>query len=171
MFVERQPVRHRVMFLANLLTSGAIRKIMIENHIETYFHLAFRVDIIDDNSRIKTFRIEKNENISIEPYTTRTDSQFMNVDIGEDRLTMNILLTQTRLAIGKRHFYLYRFDSWTCADFIKEILHVHGLLTSELKTFVYQNTDIIQNEIPEQIRNRLHCITDILRLIGHVRNL
>lgn len=169
MTVERQPVEDKIMFLANKITNGALRDLMIKHNIDAYYHLALRVDVIDDDGRILPFRIEKNENISIKPYTTRADSQYMNVGIGEDKLTMNILLTRTRLAIGEDHFYLYRFDSWNCADFIMEILRANDLLTPQLETFIYQNTDIIQKGIPQRIRNRMHKITKLASRIGHLR--
>lgn len=169
MTVERQPVESKIMFVANKITNGALRDLMIKHNIDAYYHLALRVDIVDADGRLIPFRIEKNENISITPYTTRPNSQYMNVGIGDDKLTMNILLTRTRLAIGEEHFYVYRFDSWNCADFIMEILRANGLLTPQLETFIYQNTDIIQKGIPQATRNRLHSITKIASRIGHLR--
>jgi len=169
MTVERQPVESKIMFLANKITNNLLRELMIKHNIDAYYHLALRVDIIDDSGRILPFRIEKNENISITPYQTRPNTQSMKVALDDNKLTMNIILTKTRLALGDDHFFIYRFDSWNCADFIMEILRSNGLLTTQLETFIYQNTDIIQKEMPQKTRNRLHSITKLASRIGHLR--
>ena len=169
MTVEKQVIQDKIMLIANKITNGALRDLMIKHNIDAYFHLALRVNIVDADGRIIPFRIEKNENISITPYTTRPNSQYMNVGIGDAKLTMNILLTRTRLAIGEEHFYIYRFDSWNCGDFIMEILRSNGLLTPQLEKFIYQNTDIIQKGIRQATKNRLHSITKIASRIGHLR--
>ena len=71
MTVERQPVESKIMFVANKITNGALRDLMIKHNIDAYYHLALRVDIVDADGRLIPFRIEKNENISITPYSRK----------------------------------------------------------------------------------------------------
>jgi hypothetical protein len=169
MILEKQPVDGKIMFLVNKITNDLMRELMIKHNIDAYYHISLRVDVIDDTGNIIPFRIEKNENISITPYKPLPNSQYLNVPLDAVPRTMNSILTKTRLDIGEDHFYLYRFDSWNCADFIMEILRSNGLLTQQNEDFIYQNTDIIKKQIPQSTRSRVHLITKFASRIGHLR--
>jgi hypothetical protein len=169
MILEKQPVDGKIMFLVNKITNDLMRELMIKHNIDAYYHISLRVDIIDDTGNIIPFRIEKNENISITPYKPLPNSQYLQVPLDAVPRTMNSILTKTRLDIGEDHFYLYRFDSWNCADFIMEILRSNGLLTQQNEDFIYQNTDIIKKQIPQSTRSRVHLITKFASRIGHLR--
>jgi len=169
MILEKQPVDGKIMFLVNKITNDLMRELMIKHNIDAYYHISLRVDVIDDNGNIIPFRIEKNENISITPYKPLPNSQYLQVPLDTVPRTMNSILTKTRLDIGEDHFYLYRFDSWNCADFIMEILRSNGLLTQQNEDFIYQNTDIIKKQIPQSTRSRVHLITKFASRIGHLR--
>jgi hypothetical protein len=170
MTVEKQPVESKIMLLANQITNGGLRDLMLKHNIDEYYHLSMRVDVLDDLGRVLSFRIEKNENISIIPYTPLPNSQYMKVLLeSSNPLTMNLILTKTRLSLGEEHFYIYRFDSWNCADFIMELLRSNNLLTPQLEAFIYQNTEIIQKGMSRNTRNKLHAITKIASRVGHLR--
>ena len=169
MILEKQPVDDKIMFLVNKITNDLMRELMIKHNIDAYYHISLRVDVIDDTGNIIPFRIEKNENISITPYKPLPNSQYLQVPLDAVPRTMNSILTKTRLDIGEDHFYLYRFDSWNCADFIMEILRSNGLLTQQNEGFIYQNTDIIKKQIPQSTRSRVHLITKFASRIGHLR--
>lgn len=169
MTIEKQPVDGKIMFLVNKITNDSLRELMIKHNIDAYYHISLRVDVIDDNGNIIPFRIEKNENISITPYKPLPNSQYLSVQLDMVPRTMNIILTKTRLDIGEEHFYLYRFDSWNCADFIMEILRSNNLLTQQNQDFIYQNTDIIKKQMPQSTRSRVHLITKLASRIGHLR--
>ena len=170
MMVEKQPVESKIMLLANQITNGGLRDLMLIHNIDEYYHLSLRVDVLDDLARVLSFRIEKNENISVIPYTPLPNSQYMKVPLeSSNPLTMNVILTKTRLSLGEEHFYIYRFDSWNCADFIMEILRSNNLLTPQLEAFIYQNTEIIQKGMSRNTRNKLHAITKLASRIGHLR--
>jgi hypothetical protein len=170
MMVEKQPVESKIMLLANQITNGGLRDLMLKHNIDEYYHLSLRVDVLDDLARVLSFRIEKNENISVIPYTPLPNSQYMKVPLeSSNPLTMNVILTKTRLSLGEEHFYIYRFDSWNCADFIMEILRSNNLLTPQLEAFIYQNTEIIQKGMSRNTRNKLHAITKLASRIGHLR--
>lgn len=170
MTVEKQPVESKIMLLANQITNGGLRDLMLKHNIDEYYHLSLRVDVLDDLARVLSFRIEKNENISVIPYTPLPNSQYMKVPLeSSNPLTMNLILTKTRLSLGEEHFYIYRFDSWNCADFIMELLRSNNLLTPQLEAFIYQNTEIIQKGMSRNTRNKLHAITKLASRIGHLR--
>lgn len=169
MILEKQPVDDKIMFLVNKITNDLMRELMIKHNIDAYYHISLRIDVIDDTGNIIPFRIEKNENISITPYKPLPNSQYLQVPLDAVPRTMNSILTKTRLDIGEDHFYLYRFDSWNCADFIMEILRSNGLLTQQNEGFIYQNTDIIKKQIPQSTRSRVHLITKFASRIGHLR--
>ena len=169
MTIEKQPVDGKIMFLVNKITNDLMRELMIKHNIDAYYHISLRIDVIDDTGNIIPFRIEKNENISITPYKPLPNSQYLQVPLDAVPRTMNSILTKTRLDIGEDHFYLYRFDSWNCADFIMEILRSNGLLTQQNEGFIYQNTDIIKKQIPQSTRSRVHLITKFASRIGHLR--
>jgi len=169
MTIEKQPVNSKIMFLVNKITDNQLRELMVKHNIDAYYHISLCVDVIDDIGRILSFRIEKNENISIIPYEPISNSQYLNVQLDMVPRTMNTILTQTRLDIGEAHFYLYRFDSWNCADFIMEILRSNNLLTQQSQDFIYQNTEILRKEIKKSTRDRLHLITKLASRISHLR--
>ena len=85
------------------------------------------------------------------------------------RLTIRAMLEKTRLAIGDDHYFKYRFESWNCQDFIISILTANNMLTEADRNFIYQNTDLIKQNMSDGSRNRMQLITKLGSLVSHVK--
>ena len=169
MLILKQPVDGKIINFGDSITNSQLTELMIKANIDSYFHISMRVDVLDDIDNIYSFLIEKNENIKITPYKFRPNTQEIQVDLNDNnQLTMNIILTKTRLAIGEQTFFEYRFDSSNCANFILEILRANNLLTKQLEAFIFQNTDVLKNGLDKQNKNNMHAITRIAARIGHI---
>lgn len=167
--VEKEPVNANVMRLAGMLTGFELQAIMQKAGIDKFYHISMVIQVLTElNERIK-LRIEKNENITIEIYKKRPNTQSINVDLKGQKLTMKEILEKTRLAIGNDHYFLYRFHSWNCADFILQILQANGILTQADRDFIWQNADVIRRNMSQSSQNRMLLITKLGSYVSHLK--
>lgn len=167
--IEKEPVNSKVMYLANTLSAFELQAIMQKAGIDKFYHLSMVATILTGTNHHIKLRIEKNENITIEPYKKRPDTQSINIDLRGKKITIRDLLEKTRLAIGNDHFFKYRWDSWNCADFIIQILDANGLLVPADRNFIWQNADIIKKNMSSGSANRMHLLTKLGSYISHLR--
>lgn len=167
--VEKEPVNDKVMWLANTLSSFELQAIMQKAGIDKFYHLSMVAEILTATNQHIKLRIEKNENITIEPYKKRPNTQSINIDLRRQKLTIRDMLNKTRLAIGNDHFYKYRWDSWNCADFILQVLQANGILVPADRDFIWQNSDIIKKNMSSGSANRMHLLTKLGSYISHLK--
>jgi hypothetical protein len=169
MTIEKEPVNNKVMMLADSLSAFELKAIMQKAGIDKFYHISMVVQILTAKGINIKLRIEKNENITIEPYTKRPNTQSIPIDLKEQKITIRDLLEKTRIAIGNDHFFKYRWDSWNCADFIIQLLQANGLLVPADYNFIWQNSDIIKKNMTSSSSNRLHLLTKLGSYISHLK--
>ena len=167
--VEKEPVNKYVMTLANSLSGFELQAIMQKAGIDRFYHLSMVAEVLTDLGEKIKIRIEKNENITLEIYKNRANTQSINIDMKGQKITIKELLEKTRLAIGNDHFFKYRFDSWNCADFILQILQANNILVPDDRDFIWQNADIIKRNMSQGGQNRMHLITKLGSFVGHLK--
>lgn len=167
--IEKQPVEKEVMYLANTLSALELQGIMQKAGIDKFYHLSLKADVLTATDTNISLVIEKNENIVVDIYKPRPNTQSLKVDLGDKKITIRDLLEKTRIDIGNDHFFLYRWDSWNCADFILEILKANDLYKPEYRDFIWQNADIIKRNMSSASRNRMHLITKLGSFIKRLK--
>ena len=101
------------------------------------FHLALIANIGDKN-----VVLEKNATINISTsYKTNSDTEVMDVPLGNKQLTIKSLLDNTLSQIGNKRFFLYEAFSTNCQQWIIDILKSNNLDNQQITNFVLQPLD------------------------------
>lgn len=167
--VEKEPVDSKVMYLANTLSAFELQAIMQKAGIDKFYHLSMVAEILTSTNQTIKLRIEKNENITIDFYKKRPNTQSINIDLKQKKITIRDLLEKTRITIGNDHYFKYRWDSWNCADFILQVLQANGLLVPADRDFIWQNADIIKKNMSSASANRMHLLTKLGSYVSHLK--
>lgn len=146
MTIKRSPVRKMIIKALDTLSLGKFEK---ENPYDTLFHLYISLTL--DNGNV--IRLEKNAVISIK-VNAKDDEFTESLEVlypTEFLLTLNTILENTRLKMGKKYF-LYNAKSNNCQDFLKAVLTSNNLGTEEEITFIKQSTRDIFNKNPNYLK-------------------
>lgn len=167
--VEKEPVNSKVMYLANTLSAFELQAIMQKEGIDRFYHLSMVATILTATGQNMQLRIEKNENITIENYKKRPNTQSINIDLKEQKMTIRDMLEKTRITIGNDHYFKYRWDSWNCADFILQVLKSNNILVPAYRDFIWQNADAIKRNMSAASSSRMHLLTKLSSYISQLK--
>ena len=104
----KTPVIGAVMALSNALTLNELQVAMDREGIDTFYHMALRVKVLDQSGNTITLLLEKNENINIRlfkqddigPKTT-----LLNIDIGAQKFTLSEGLERILCLVILIHYF------------------------------------------------------------------
>jgi hypothetical protein len=160
----RKPINNLIKEFINVVSLGELNKNMEKYNYDKLFHLS--ILLIYDYNNICCL-VEKNEYINID-FINKDDylnkCEYINVDINNKILTLEKLFNNTIEKIGKDNFYIYRFDSWNCQNFIYNILYHNNLMNEFHEKFILQDTFKILENL-NYLKQTFYNITDIGRII------
>lgn len=170
--LRREPVDSKIMTAAHIMTQNEIKDLMNKNGVDTLYHISMVVEIIDANGQSVLILLEKNDVINIDVISKIQGGptmQYLNVDIGIQKLTLGTMLQKTMFNIGPNKYFIYNAINANCGIFIIDILQSNGLYKESYKDFLYQvpyyNTkDISQNSI-----NKMTILTKLGSLFSHLK--
>jgi len=171
--LRREPVDSKVMTAAHILTQNEIKDLMNKNNVNTLYHLSMVCEVIDNMGKSIFILIEKNENINLDVIngvsSGNSQMQYMPVSIPNNmKLTVNSLLTKTRIDIGNSKFYTYNAINANCGIFLIDILQANGLYKQIYDDFLYQ-VPYYNKSISLNSRNKLGILTKLGSLFKHIR--
>jgi hypothetical protein len=153
--IARVPLSSFVTNLLNLISLGTYKKAVQESPYEKMFHLFLVL-----NSK---FTLEKNSVLNFVESTSalsQKDVETMEVPVNGN-FTIKEMFDRTVEKIGMKQFTSYRATSWNCQDLILNILDANGLLTDDLKQFLYQNPQEIFGRMPQFVQKLGQTLTDM----------
>ncbi len=160
--VCRKPVQSTLKSVINAVTFGGLNKAMKKLHYDDIFHLYMYFDIITSSGERSTWRVEKNQVLSLkrssrDVATLGPGGDCKPVAFGGRGVTPNKLFVD---AEKKRGSMLYTYDAVkaNCQDFILSLLEPQGLLTPELNQFIKQDAESL---VPKYMRSPSRALTDI----------
>jgi hypothetical protein len=166
--VEKRPVGEGVRKISNALSVGELDDAMQKHNIDKLYHLKLKVEILTGTGQNLALTIEKNATIDISVWKNESDLQTLAIDLMNKKITINELLTKTRLAIGDDKFFLYRgLEGQNCGDFCVEVLKANGLMQEYYKKFMYQEV-IKKAGISQGAKDRMNLMTKLAGVASHL---
>lgn len=161
--VVRTPLSTIATLLGKVVSLGQMEEIMKKEGIDRFFHIGI-VATLDDGMMLL---IEKNSVINIEPISKlASNSEIMDVDLKGKSLTMNDLLDKGyEMAINKDEWWLYNAFSWNCQAFISLMLRANGIMTEELKGFLYQELSKVLKQLYPTSQKIIKGTTDLSAIV------
>jgi hypothetical protein len=155
--IYRTPIQSAISQLLNVISLGKFDKLKKKYNFDELFHLALIVNVSGRN-----IIIEKNEVVNISfNYQTTNKTQTMNVNLENQKMNINDMLTKTLNRIGPNKFFVYDSFSQNCQVFIRDILETNNLYSDDINNFVFQDVSELMKELPEFTRKGARFITDV----------
>jgi len=153
--IGRKPVNNIINKLVNL-TKQKNNTVQYNN----FFHLYL---IFQVGSR-KSFIIEKNENINIEPYKPDNKEAIVNIN-KKNNITLNKLINLTLNRVGKDRFFKYRATTNNCQTFVYDLIYTYlkSNIPHNIIKFIKQDT---KDLLPRYINSTANIATDTKSLLN-----
>ena len=151
----RSPVQSFVKKFMNIISFGALERMMSKLGYDDLFHLYMFVDL----DGISWTRFEKNEVVRLERRANPVGDQCINVPVTQI-ITIQKMFDNA-VAANPDNFWLYDAKDNNCQVFIREMLKNSGLLTPEIEKFVMQDAISIFEGMPWFVHKVGKLATDI----------
>jgi hypothetical protein len=160
--IYRAPVEKYVKTLANIVSLGKFKAVVDANYDEVY-HLFLKIDLNNTTTNTNfSIIIEKNAIIEIKPFNPddiKNAEQF--IVNTPSNLTLNSFLQNAQASTTKEQYFKYDALSTNCQHYIQTLLKSNNLLTPEANQFLYQNMDILKQQLPTISQKIMKGITNI----------
>jgi len=141
--VVREPIKGIYRWLINVATGGRFEEAVQKAGHDQLWHLGVVIRL--DNGL--AFTLEKNQKVTVSPSKAYgRESQYRPVRVPAG-LTLAALITNALRAAGRERFFVYDAFSTNCQQFIATILNANGMMTPELRRFVYQDVAAIAKDL------------------------
>jgi hypothetical protein len=165
MKVVRTPIQKVISSALNLITLGKFDELKKKYGYDKLFHLSLMCNVGN-----KLVYVEKNEVVNISPNFTITDqTEFRNVDLGNQTITLKQLVDNTLNAVEFERFFVYDAFTNNCQMFIMDVLTSNKLITDELQKFILQPMEQIVNELPSGLPKFARVVTDVGAILSRLR--
>jgi len=153
--IVRSPVKAGIVKALNVLSLGALNSIQNKLGYDTLWHLAIKLDLANGQS----WRIEKNQNISIKKYEALPDTQSVTVPVSKP-ITLKNMMNKLYKKQGDK---MYEYDAFkaNCQMFVRDLLSSVGLFPASVSSFVSQNTPAIHKSLPGYVSTVAKAVTNI----------
>jgi hypothetical protein len=161
--VARVPLSSFVTNLLNVISLGTYEKSIRESPYEKMFHLFMIIN--------GKFTLEKNSVLNFVESTkalSQKDVEKMDVPMTGESFTIQQMFDKTVEKIGMKDFTNYRATSTNCQHLIMSILDANGLLTEDLKEFIYQNPREIFDRMPTFAQKIGQTLTDAEAIVDKI---
>jgi len=162
-YVVRAPIKKYISTLLNALSLNEFSRLSQKYGYDTFYHLSL-VFTIDG----ATYRLEKNETISISPYHAQDDEE--EIFVGNTLLTMNEILNKTQSIMTPSLFYNYDAFSNNCQNFIISVITAMNLLTDTVKKFILQPIENLAKELPGAFKYLANTATDLAAAASNIKD-
>lgn len=154
--VKRAPIAGPIDKALDLISLGAWSRAKKRVAYDNLFHLFLEFTV--DGSR---YIIEKNQLIKISKGARNAkDTESMPV-ADKEGLTMSEMLSKAVKRYGEDRILVYDAFGQNCQMFLNQLLAASGLLTSSLKSFIYQPIEEVAKELPGYVKKAAKAITDV----------
>lgn len=169
LYVYRSPINSALDKALDFVSMGSWSKAKQKHSFDKFFHLGLMAEYMDDEGHIRRALIERLEHMSVSvDFKQEAEAQYMPVDLGNRRLTINGLLDGARQKLGDKSFFDYRaLDGRNCQDMVLCLLEQSGLLTPKLKDFVYQDIRELVKDLSFWTRHVANAATGIASIYDH----
>lgn len=155
--VVRSPVKPAIVTVLNVLSLGQLKSISNKLGYDALFHLALKVTLNNG----KSYRVEKNQNISIKAYEDYPKTEAFGLPTVKQGLTLSIIMNASLKKEGASRFYTYDAFKNNCQMFVRSLLQSSGLLTPQAGTFISQNTEAVAKALPGYVAPIARTLTNI----------
>lgn len=156
--VYRSPIYPMIDKALNVISFGEWDKLKQQYSYDKMFHLYMIVQL--DNPQKTLLRIEKHEVVTISNRLNTGDEERISIDLHGRKITLNELLNNTIVKVGRQRFFVYSPWNENCQRFLLDILESNGLLTEQDKTFIYQDISELIQKLPSVTKAIGQKITD-----------
>ena len=141
--VTRTPIWESLNRILYLVSKGK----SLEYH-DKYFHLSIIFTLESGNKILFEKNALPNMEVNNFPEINQ-ETQYMEVpNIKNKNLTLNQIITNTKNYMGNDKFFKYRPLVENCQDIIVNMLKANGLITQQLKDFIYQDMKQLIESVP-----------------------
>jgi hypothetical protein len=153
--IVRSPVKAGIVKALNVLSLGALNSIQNKLGYDTLWHLAIKIDLANGQS----WRVEKNQNISIKKYEALPDTQSVTVPVSKP-ITLKDMMNKLYKKQGDK---MYEYDAFkaNCQMFVRDLLSSSGLFPASVSSFVSQNTPAIHKSLPGYVSTVAKAVTNL----------
>lgn len=153
--IVRSPVKPGIVKALNVLSLGALNSIQNKLGYDTLWHLAIKIDLANGQS----WRVEKNQNISIKKYEALPDTQSVTVPVSKP-ITLKDMMNKLYKKQGDK---MYEYDAFkaNCQMFVRDLLSSSGLFPASVSSFVSQNTPAIHKSLPGYVSTVAKAVTNL----------
>jgi hypothetical protein len=159
--IYRAPVEKFVKTLANIVSLGKFKSVVDANYDEVY-HLFMKIDLNNNNTNFSII-IEKNAVISIKPFNLddiKNAEQFI-VNTPTPPITLNEFLQNAQASTTPDDYFKYDALTTNCQNYIQTLLKSNNLLTPEANEFLYQNMEVLKQQLPSISQKIMKGITNL----------
>jgi hypothetical protein len=153
--ISRSPVKSNIVSVLNVISLGQLKKITDQLGYDKLWHLALKVTL--DNG--KSYRIEKNQNISIKPYSEYPGTEIFQLAKSKKAITLREMMNASIKKEGATRFYEYDAFKNNCQMFVTSLLRSSGLLISPAAKFISQDSAAIAKGIPGYVAPAAKALT------------
>ena len=153
--ISRSPVKSNIVSVLNVISLGQLKKITNKLGYDKLWHLALKVTL--DNG--KSYRIEKNQNISIKPYNEYPGTEIFQLAKSKKAITLKEMMNASLKKEGATRFYEYDAFKNNCQMFVTSLLRSSGLLIPPAAKFISQDSAAIAKGIPGYVAPAAKALT------------
>ncbi|NBU34244.1 hypothetical protein EBZ38_10910 [bacterium] len=157
---RRAPVNRFIEGFFTLLTQGKWDKAKKDIGYDKMFHLALQLTIRKPDGTTKESKIEKLSQLNFtDDVKPERGLEVMPVPM-RGSIKVGDLIGKTEKLMGA-DFYKYDAFQNNCQMFVMNVLDANGLMTPEVKAFVYQPVDELLKQQPSWIHNFSRTVTNL----------
>ena len=159
MSVFRRPLTKAIETALNITSMGDFKKEKEKKGYDQFYHLGLLVNIKGEGMYV----IEKNAVIEVRKVALHNMSkqgESRVVNLGDKEITTNMLFNKAEASQGEKFFHYNPFTN-NCQVFAMGLLQSSGLLTPELKTFIFQDIDDIVKKLNPFTQKFAPALTNI----------
>lgn len=161
--VRREPINSMVNKAINWISMGAFDKAKKELGYDDMFHLQA---VLHTNKGDITF--EKNERINIAKAGLKSGGDTVEIANIPADLTFDKFFTAGLKAMGDFKFFQYNAFENNCQDFILGVLNANLSLSSEVKSFIKQDSEALLKKQPGYLSRIAQAATDAAGKISQI---
>jgi hypothetical protein len=155
--IVRSPVKSTIVNVLNVISLGQLKNIQNKLGYDSLWHLALKVTLNNG----KSYRVEKNQNISIKPYSDYPKTEVFVLAGPKKTITLGEMMNASLKKEGSSRFYEYDAFRNNCQMFVRSLLQSSGLLIDPAAKFISQDSTAIAKNIPGYVAPAAKLLTSV----------
>lgn len=153
--IVRSPVKPNIVSVLNLISLGQLKNITNKLGYDALWHLALKVTLNNG----KSYRLEKNQNISIKPYSDYSGTEVFQLVAPKKTITLKDMMNASLKKEGANRFYDYDAFKNNCQMFVRSLLQSSGFLIAPAAKFISQDSAAIASGLPGYVAPAAKALT------------